>query len=261
MRDIEHKGEATVEAPVGLDRLENGASRCIISSLLLRASFGGMTGDVLMLTSAAEQWTKRLFDKTSRILSQPASCSSGVDAHFQNYLDASYIDSLMQIPWGQRVLERFAVSSLSGAGGEINDAEFCLLKELWDAQFTDSGDRSKGASLSKALALRQLDIIPEGVDFHCDWKLVPFVVEKCDMQEHSLDEIKIKSLIWMFRSSINNHRMDAIEDDGTAGLALESQLVEKNAHAKEWRLLCSYINEYCAARCLSFWKSYCSAVL
>ena len=91
------------------------------------------------------------------------------------------------------------------------------------ADLLDSEDQ-RNCNLLKyeALRLREVDLLPEGIDFHCDWNLIPFVADKISFSNdqprtmrNSLlqgqDEVvhigteagsledSLKDLIWLFR--------------------------------------------------------------
>lgn len=103
-----------------------------IQSLLIRASFGGMTGDVRLLLNAAFIWSNRFL---------------------------------------------------------TND-------EKWKSFYNTS---MRTISYS-ALPLQKSDWILSSIDFHCFPKMIDWIQ---DGLEEQIEENEIKSLIWIFRSSLN----------------------------------------------------------
>ena len=66
-----------------------------------------------------------------------------------------------------------------------------------------------------------------------------------------IDEDKVKSLIWKFRSSVNNHGFDVDADNESHSKNQLEQLKEKEALLKEWKILCPFVDEYCNAKCIA----------
>lgn len=121
--------------------------------------------------------------------------------------------------------------------------------------------------LSSLFTLRSHDLLAEGIDFHCDWGLVPFVLEA---DVHSLAEQQVKTLIWLFRSSVNNHQQEKgffkhpdncpcdktlFEND------IDKHLNDKKLYAKEWKIICPLVVEYCKRKQSLIWQRYSNVLL
>ena len=249
----------TEENTVGIETMALSAGRSLVVSIILRAALGGMSGDVNMLKSAAVLWKNRLFRKydsgnsTGELASDITPYNEKEKSICHSYLDESYLNSLSSHGlWGTRLLERFKQSEwetkLSHEHSEYPTLEKWIIGPAPES-FRD---------LSLCLKLRQSDFLPEGIDYHCDWKMLPALLDKVwGGPESTLDEEQIKSLIWMFRSSVNNHRVDDMEDDrGSYKSSRQIQLAEKSAKASDWKILCTHVTEYCKNKSYWLWKNY-----
>jgi len=248
------------ENTVGIETMALGAGRSLVVSIILRAALGGMSGDVKMLKSAAVLWKSRIFRKYDYDDNSYGVSPPGIIPHNEveksichSYLDESYLNSLSSHGlWGTRLLERFKQSEWETKLSH-EYSEYLTLEKWIRGPAPDSF-----RDISVCMKLRQSDFLPEGIDFHCDWKMLPALLDKVwGGPESTLDEEQIKSLIWMFRSSINNHRVDDIEDDrGSYKSSCQVQLAKKSAKAGDWKILCSHVTEYCKNKSYWLWKNY-----
>lgn len=238
----EQKG---TEEVFGIETVSPGAIRGLLCSLVLRASFGGMPGDMHMLQSAAVQWKRRLVD----VGSSSTSWNNLDDAILQQhtYLCSSYLQDIATSYWGVKLIKRYCLDTHAVTPCD----ELRTIRQL----MMNPNDMKK---LSLIFPLRQEDLLIEGIDFHCDWKLIPSLKEKMKADIHNVffDDERAKLLIWTFRSSINNHRLDDFDEHGMSPgqLVLERQLENKRVLAKEWKTMCKFVNEYCSLKCSRLWK-------
>lgn len=229
---------------IDIARLPQGIGRDLVASLLLRASFGGMPGDMEMLSQAALSWFNRFLGEEDTLNICSVELRPSTELSFSFYLDDSYIFPLRSTSWGMTLLNRFSKD------------EICMEQEFIEMVFNSEDPKHAEMLFAKELCLRQIDIIPEGIDFHCDWNLVPFIFDRIEQSlDLKLDEERIKFLIWTYRSSTNNHRFE--DQDGPAALRqLSEQLVEKKSCAKEWSIICPLVVDYCNSKCEILWRRY-----
>jgi hypothetical protein len=223
--------------------------RTLVLSLMLRAAFGGLEGDVTMLNKYAFLWFNRFFRHdvkrldaevkpscmTSETVASPpsssssssASCSphvafggarapshpsssssyaavAGLDVPF--YMQEHWIDSSFATPWG-RLCINFSSSPFArlytSTSASADIAKYasdrsnsthpaftllrsyivksmqtptlqCSLLSLFSPHKSSTSHQSRssvGMSLN-LLLLRSVDLIPEGIDFHCDGEIV-----------------------------------------------------------------------------------------
>jgi len=113
------------------------------------------------------------------------------------------------------------------------------------------------------------DVILEGIDFHCDHQLIPYLLSrlsntttttttsttptKTTNTSHTtttsaISEMNIKSTIWLFRSSINTHKLWSIilsgEEEAIYQQWLKGQCKEKQQLAIIWKYICTLLREY-----------------
>lgn len=229
------------------DIREEAPSSCrtLVLSLMLRAAFGGLEGDVTILNKYAFLWFNRFFRHdvktlgaevnppcmTSETAASPSSSSSssphvalggarapsdpssssyaavaGLDVPF--YMQKHWVDSSFATPWGRLCLNfssspspsaRLYSSTSASAdiaryasdGANSTHPAFTLLRSyiiknmqtptihcsllsLFSPHKSSSSHQSRssvGMSLN-LLLLRSVDLIPEGIDFHCDGEIV-----------------------------------------------------------------------------------------
>ena len=144
---------------VSLKTVAPSAARSLLLSILLRGSFGGMVGDLAMLTTYARLWFGRLF----RGGGVAAVRSSTMDA----YVHPQYISDLYSCGfWGVRIVA--LVDSSTASEGSSDSSSLpralaarvveCLRQELCHA-------RVDYCSLG-AQPLTRTDVLPAGIDFH-----------------------------------------------------------------------------------------------
>jgi hypothetical protein len=104
------------------------------------------------------------------------------------------------------------------------------------------------------------DLVAEGIDFHCDWGLVPHVLEQYTsggIKEQGnngmikLTEDRVKQAVWSFRSSINAHRLWSAVQGKARRLYEEWRVMEageKQLLCSVWRVICPVVNAYCARK-------------
>lgn len=230
------------------DIREEAPSSCrtLVLSIMLRAAFGGLEGDVTMLNKNAFLWFNRFFrhdvktlgaevnppymaSKTvnsssssssscsphvalggARAPSDPSSSSyaavAGLDVPF--YMQKHWKDSSFATPWGRLCLNFSTspspsarlysstsasadIAKYAGDGANSTHPAFTLLRSyivismqttslqcsllsLFSPRKSSSSHQSRsspGMSLN-LLLLRSVDLIPEGIDFHCDGEIV-----------------------------------------------------------------------------------------
>ena len=229
---------------IDLAKLPQGVGRDLVASLLLRASFGGMPGDMEMLSRAAFSWFNRFLEKEVALNTCSIELRPSTELSFSFFLDDSYIFPLRTTSWGTTLLDRFLKE------------ELCSEQDFLEKAFNSEDPKQTEMFFAKEFCLRRIDIIPEGIDFHCDWNLVPFIFDRIEQSvDLKLDEERIKFLIWTYRSSMNNHRFE--DKDGPAALhQLSEQLVEKKSCAKEWSTICPLVVDYCNSKCEFLWQRY-----
>jgi hypothetical protein len=114
------------------------------------------------------------------------------------------------------------------------------------------------------------EIIPEGIDFHCDPQIIPFVLSRIPKGTlismvstshgggggghdysntiNTLASELIKSTIWMFRSSTNTHKLwSEVLSEKEVELYSEfvkEQCTQKKCLAIVWKYICNLLREY-----------------
>jgi len=300
------KGEPSL-SPAGTDTnttclhtyasIENDSVRTLIACICIRASFGGMLGDIEMLDQYAQLWYRRLACDDSSVSSSQQSNIGGtdqlasVDANkgttslsMENYLDPTYTtgffkDTNSSKHWAQQMFDNFptkslqlvsttntshhlvpAISDTDNTSTITSRVETYLLDILQGrgthpvgSTSTDPPANSTNNALPKynptpkistLLRVTAQDLVPEGLDHHCDWGLVPSVLSTCtervkqltaQLQEISTPmlnnaspeaqstsgnirsvlsilndpqlERNIKNAIWLFRSANNSRKL------------------------------------------------------
>lgn len=189
-----------------LEDCSDGAARTLIASLLVRASYGGTSGDLAMLRSMCGLWRSRLTGMdTAPQLSYPSTSP-------HPYLAGSFVADLEASPWSAAVLAcHYMVGDESEGKGSVgNGVESCLLKE--------------------------------GIDFHCDGNLLRHVSRH--LSEHH-DSEEVKEAIWLFRSSVN-HRppLPAASVRETIDAQRRADVTAKFRLRRLWARICPAVEEY-----------------
>ena len=256
VRDIRERHKE--EDIASIDTLPpHSACRCVIVSLLFRLSFGGMMGDAHMLNDACCSWNNRLSKSETEFSSFSSSYNllDTSDTLFcESYLDPQYLSGIRNSgKWGFRMIERFSRSNLL-TGSDCIDSS--MAHDLDTLIKCYAKDKYEFNCLNKLFKLDKMDLVPEGICFHCDFQLVPYVMSKLGMDDRiRLDEEKIKSLIWLFRASVNNHKNDSMDSipDYTE---IQVTLNEKRNEAKNWSIIAKYVKSYCEEKKERLWRSY-----
>jgi hypothetical protein len=240
--------------------IQNSSWRTVIASLFIRASYGGMDFDRVMLEKYGLLWSMRVLSfqnfGDASLKSTSIRATSLADFKLPLYLSGDYVEMLtISCPWGLEMLRNFFSFNTNIGSIEMDlppekvllvrtsmALEESLLK-LKDKPFLLQ--QFKPTSATEYLASTE-DIVIEGIDFHCDWNLLSSVIENCKPQLtkyfqshqtmvnldsfHDLNnkveitvpanytkelsspekdklESYLKSLIWIFRSSINTHKL------------------------------------------------------
>ena len=286
--------------------LGNDAARTVLASISLRASFGGMTGDMAMLDQYAQLWCERLVSgstmrdtaeigaaavevcteatseaETALSVAPIAASQTTGDAALGQvwtvpYLHQDFCSALQTAgdstvcgghSWGQQLFQPFSSSETTAADihcthSECDNAHWesvtqqQLLAVMQGLQPSDSTSstlttgkseiaspntvrRNTTAELHRLLKVSAQDLVPEGLDQHVDYSLVPHIVHTCreklllyynttpsstattttsvfshDTSSHLIGnslpervEDDIKSAIWLFRSSNNSRKL------------------------------------------------------
>lgn len=162
--------------PEALDVLP-GREAAMVRCLLLRASFGGMAGDVAMLRAAATVWTRRFAGAAGAPPSDVAVPPRG--------------DGDERSAWGAYL-----------------DALFAALPRAEHAAAVD--DAHALAQLEALPPLRMRDVPPAAIDFHCS-NVVTDVLADAALPVSAMDALHaagepieaFKRAMWHFRSGVN----------------------------------------------------------
>jgi hypothetical protein len=219
-----------------LPDLKLSPQRTIISSILLRAAYGGMGGDMQMLRHSVAQWTTR-FDllsssspSTSHLHDVLQTTSPPVSPNnLHLYLHQQYLSSLS--PYFQFSLPDLTAETISCFLPAIEEFIQRSLPLLNSTSSLSALNHLTDSFLSNHLRFDPTrHLIPEGIDFHCDSQMIPSLArllntspdlhaayqkwfgsnfEKRSETDRSsklqLDSQQsyLRATIWLFRSSIN----------------------------------------------------------
>jgi hypothetical protein len=200
-------------APCTFDDLfdsEVNASSCLVSSLLVRASYGGMPGDVSMLRNYAGLWRLRLGSA-----GQPSSESTST-APPHPFLHVDYLTSLSTSgEWGARL-----VSTFSGSPTGAIDASVSIGRD---------------------------DLLSEGFDFHCDPHMTQAVLRRCPAA--GLAEGDLREAVWLFRSGVNLRPPWPFPEVQLAGRTqLEAEVRAKRRLSRVWQQTSSVVIRWSEAK-------------
>lgn len=191
-----------------LRKLKVGSVRTILASMLLRSSFGGMTGDLYMIHALVDSWYQRFVSQEDLVKDPNASTadSDNIDDNNVNtplsYLHSTYICELRGCKWGNLLLQSYLSMSQP-----VDEWIVPAIKASFAGIYSYYIDWSKISTLIKE------DVIIEGIDFHCDKGLVPYLLfcieDNVDdfVADGEFLEEKVKASIWYFRSSSNMHKL------------------------------------------------------
>jgi hypothetical protein len=186
--------------------------------------------------------------------------------------------------WGQACLSAFAFAASAadsdGDDGPAEDVRMLLAEALGSelGGVLQSGiGQFRSSTTLLSLPLRGCDLVTYGIDSHCDFGLVPFLLQRCGEavssalgNEISADEEKtatvtreIKSAIWVHRSSCNmrpswlcgaaSANELALEDAALAVLQ-HSAAADKKALAPIWRCIAKELTTFCNGRLAEYAK-------
>jgi hypothetical protein len=302
----------TSEAPgdigsFSLKSIRNDAARTMIASISLRATFGGMTGDMQMLDRYAQLWYERLAgsDKCGEALTPDTFDQSKIALLPSSYasLDAGYCAELLRTAnpaWGCELVANFTEgrSSLREASdgkcplnsqGEVRSGGVVassgasvftsIQARLRDLETSCSLSQSDAPSVRVGAAnpfrATHADLVPEGVDQHVDFSLVPHLLDAC--RDKLLQYVRqsdamaidlpaslaedVGSAIWLFRGASNSRKLYPLlttqsadgGDDAclSRGVCMyhkyltQQELEGKRRLAKLWAIICPVLVAYC----------------
>lgn len=236
-------------------------------ALLFRCSYGGMRGDMQMLVNAAKRTLTRF--RSSQLRSKKGSINSKLllIPSIKSSLHHNIIKTILQYPWGEAVLlNQFTSTKIDvfvaegqSPGGNVNPIKH----------------------LSKHYQLRREDLLPVGVDFHCDPALITHLVSELQREQNSEQLLRIKTIakvknennpgivenaihdllkrcIWIFRSSVNHRTPLPMTfkgggggggDDAVDGSTKSSDLSMKKKLGPVWNAIAKMTNQYCSSKC------------
>ncbi len=247
---------------LSLKQLPHSGSRTILASISLRASFGGMDGDVSMLHAYQDLWYKRL------ILNNPVVSSADderMEPLIKIYTHQDFINDLLQRPWGKCLLAAYhRIDSNSNSQLLALSREVSLSLPMYHSYQIEWNN----LHLSP---FKLEDMVLEGIDFHCDKGLIeylmylhqdsllPLIDEGCFMEE------KLKECIWIFRSSFNKRKLwlplTAHEVCVTANdRVLSSALDKKKTMSGVWSVIASSCTTYSKMKAAEYHKKYIKVV-
>lgn len=259
------------------------AVRTLVMSMVIRAAYGGMKGDVEMLQRQALLWLTRFCASL-----QQAHATVRVDESLfptysmHTYLHSSTIKSLYCAGLcGTSMLSVYMTSSTDdddlecGRRVELGNLTKYIRRHQYASVLEEPHKPTSDAAWS---ILTPSDLILEGIDFHCDHGLVPWVLE--ELQQHHLfstllwsedrlfvdvvttsttqrsgvylkhDDLLttnlIKKCMWLFRSSCNFHSPTFVYPAHLPKhIKLGSAEGEKFAISLLWGFICPFISKYC----------------
>lgn len=195
--------------------LPPGAPRTLIVALLLRSAYGGMAWDVAMTESYALQWASRLFTPVSlnQVSTERVQPSS---AGMELYLAQPFIEQIAAShQWGLACVAAFPAPDPAAA---LVPPDVRVIRRLIESHFSDVTAGSNIPDIEcfesvggffKSFSLRTVDLVPEGIDHHCNSKLVDHLLATCEISDSSLEPDReaaaerIRSALWTFRSAVN----------------------------------------------------------
>jgi hypothetical protein len=191
----------------------------LVKSLITRAIFGGMTGDIKMLRGFAILWYNRFHPVHSTSMKPPPSCQDVVQ--FPSYLDQSMLQDGKLSPWMNFLLQAYHDPSAQpiyyNAVGQVT----------------------------------RDDIVLSALDQHCS-PLTNLIITdtryhevilKCKeimSKEEGITEEKfdgeLRSMIWFYRSSLNIRR--SVYEDGPPQYDIEAERLRQDEQWKAcWELI------------------------
>jgi hypothetical protein len=352
----------TGNLPCLFELIESKSWRTLIASLFIRASYGGMGFDRMMLEKYGLLWSTRVLkfqSLTSKVLNYPNAPLE--DFQVPVYLSTEYVLGLCgpvgssdcpQNPWSVEMLKNFFSKKVANATSESSSSSSSSAQKDYEqyfaaisrelemslAKFSETplmNHQNKSSSATCYINSME-DIILEGIDFHCDWSLIPALIQSSKTQliqyfkDHpnvvNLDNFDdtqttveftfpeeqnsskqdktssnptteimekdklegyLKSVIWIFRSSVNTHKLwpfllshsltfhtksltipspanctNSRSNDrypliyfnevSSHQLYEENTLLKKNRLAGLWKIICIPIKNYCEQKMRKF---------
>jgi hypothetical protein len=261
--------------------LQPSSERTIVTSILIRAAYGGMEGDIRMLRHSVAQWTTRFFFSSSPNVSENSSSNND---HL--YLHQSYTSSLTS--YFHHSLPVFDQSTHSFSLSEINQYLQQTLPLICSPSHQQSLFQSTQSFLSSSLIFDPTrHLVSEGIDFHCDFQFIPTITRAIntnpqlskayqkwhhstfgDNSNHSMESQQkyLKLTVWYFRSAINVRKiadwnqtalLNQVNQKPRDGRViftdhelivgqddLNRTLEQKAQLAGLWRIICPLVAEY-----------------
>jgi hypothetical protein len=243
----------------------------LIGCIFLRMAYGGMPGDMRMLYSHAIAWTRRF---TANRLETHPTRSVGSEVRQLpldfGYLHDTYTSELNTLGWGRILL---SVSSMELVPlktfsplvlADKKDLDSTEL--MWILSYTQKSlkrcENVKGFYESSPIMLNN-HMISEGVDFHCDSKLIDFLLQKLQhdksekfmkWKQTSGTDIAgaLKTTIWQFRSGVNYRSawIDVLSLEEKHHYIKNRKEVAsvKAQYAELWKIICPLIKVYCVQK-------------
>ena len=217
--------------------------RTLLISILLRASYGGMVGDMKLLHSAATIWAYRLFPTVLGVTDIIPAVEHSV---LPGYLCEEYCLDIQSTAYGAVCLMSRCYESVETKTSDLDHD--CFPEEL---------------CTSLELPMLSASYIEEGFDFHCDVNLISHIVKgisaSADLNawvsrfsERESDEFvlenAIKTTIWLFRSSTNTRKLFSIANSSEKNILTDhtsETLSKKDIYSGLWRIICPCIVTYC----------------
>ena len=219
-----------------------------------------------MLVETAKRTLQR-FKSSSRRSQKGSICSNLLlIPSIKSCLHHSILKTLLQYPWGEAVL----LNQFSSTKIDLFLAEGQSL----------AGDANPIKHLSNDVyPLRREDLLPVGVDFHCDPALITHLVSELQREQNSELLLRImtiaevdtetnpglvenaihdllKRCIWIFRSSVNHRTPLSIalmkEGEGIDAGNTSAKIAELSVKKKlgpVWNAIAKMTNQYCISKC------------
>ena len=180
------------ETPAGLSLayLPISPQRTLIISLLFRASFGGLPGDVTMLEDLAKLWTLRFFARSPTKMHVRTSVDALLIPTLKYSVHHRYLTELANdLPWGKQVVLAFQAASQHNLRRQLCTDVCALLAQNWSDNppvnmttpsiSTDYPTELNSVRiLSRRFPLRFSDLVAEGIDPHCEPALLQYILRE-----------------------------------------------------------------------------------
>lgn len=271
--------------------LQISPQRTMLTSLLLRAAYGGMKGDVKMIRHIASQWATRFSTQSTNF--------QGITQSYEHlYLHTNFVSQLH--PFFHLSIPNLAPHTTPVPIQEINHYLHDTLPLLGSQSGYDALKNFTQSFLSRYFLFDvSSHLVSEGIDFHCDALFIPSLVRaintspnlsaayqewyrsKFEKDSQKKDDVlldtqqgHLSSAVWYFRSAVNIRKtkdwnLSSNNPSNTQGLfkiftehelsVFERQQVktlnEKAELAGLWKIICPLVNDYSQKK-LSSLKEY-----